>query len=114
MPERLLAAEVTREQVFLQLHQEIPYGVAVETESWEEFKNGSAKIGQVIHVRRPQHKGIVLGAGGQRIKAIGAAARAELARILGRKVHLMLHVKVAERWDEDRAFYRLWGLDYDV
>jgi GTP-binding protein Era len=114
MSERLLAAEITREQVFLQLHQELPYSVAVETEKWEEFKDGSAKVDQVIYVQRDGQRKIVIGEKGARIKAIGAAARTELATVLGRKVHLFLHVKVAEDWAEKRDFYRLWGLEYDA
>jgi GTP-binding protein Era len=114
MSERLLAAEVTREQVFLQLHQELPYNVSVETEKWEEFKDGSAKVEQVIYVQRDGQRKIVIGEKGTRIKAIGAAAREELAKVLGRKVHLFLHVKVAEDWAEKRDFYRLWGLEYDA
>ena len=114
MSERLLAAEVTREQVFLQLHQELPYSVAVETEKWEEFKDGSAKVEQVIYVQRDGQRKIVIGEKGARIKAIGAAARAELTNVLGRKIHLFLHVKVAEDWAEKRDFYRVWGLEYDA
>jgi GTP-binding protein Era len=114
MSERLLAAEVTREQVFLQLHQELPYSVAVETEKWEEFKDGSARVDQVIYVQREGQRKIVIGEKGARIKAIGAAARTELANVLGRKVHLFLHVKVAEDWAEKRDFYRVWGLEYDA
>ena len=114
LPARLLAAEITREQVFVQLRQEVPYGAAVETEAWEEFADGSVKVSQVIHVQRAAHKAIVLGEGGSRIKALGAAARGELAKLLGRKVHLMLHVRVDERWAENRDFYRLWGLEYEA
>jgi GTPase len=114
MSERLLAAEVTREQVFLQLHQELPYSVAVETEKWEDFADGSARIEQVIYVQRDGQRKIVIGEKGARIKAIGAGARKELADILGRKIHLFLHVKVAEDWSERRDFYRAWGLEYDV
>jgi GTP-binding protein Era len=114
MSERLLAAEITREQLFLQLHQELPYSVAVETEKWEEFKDGSTKVEQVIYVQRDSQRKIAIGEKGARIKAIGAAAREELAKVLGRKVHLFLHVKVAEDWAEKRDFYRLWGLEYDA
>ena len=114
MSERLLAAEVTREQVLLQLHQEVPYAIAVETEKWEEFNDGSARIEQTVYVQRESQRKIVLGKGGQQIKSIGAAARAELVRFLGRNVHLFLHVKLAENWAERRDFYRLWGLEYDV
>ena len=114
MPERLLAAEITREQAFIQLRQELPYSIAVETEKWQEFRDGSARIDQVVYVRRDNQRKIVLGEDGARIKAIGAAARAEMSRVFGRNVHLFLHVKVAEDWAERREFYRLWGLEYDV
>jgi GTP-binding protein Era len=114
MSERLLAAEMTREQILLQLHQEVPYSIAVETEKWEEFKDGSARIEQTIYVQRESQRKIVLGKGGAKIKSIGAASRAELVRFLGRNVHLFLHVKLAEDWAERRDFYRLWGLEYDV
>jgi GTP-binding protein Era len=114
MPERLLAAEVTREQLFLQLHQELPYALTVETESWEEFDDGSAKITQVVYVERENQKAIVLGKGGVRIKAVGAAARQELTAMLGRGVHLFLFVKVRERWRDDPERYRLWDLDFNA
>jgi GTP-binding protein Era len=114
MPERLLAAEITREQLFLKLHDELPYALTVETESWENFRNGSAKINQVIYIRRPSQKAIVLGKGGKQIKSVGAAARGELEKILGRRVHLMLHVKVREKWVDDPARYREWGLDFEA
>jgi len=112
--ERLLAAEITREKLFLQLHQELPYSVAVETEQWQDQHNGSARIEQVIYVQRDSHKAMVLGKGGQRVKAIGAASRAELSEILDRPVHLFLFVKVRERWAEDPERYRDIGLDFDV
>src|SRR5262245_5027329 len=112
LPVRLLAAEVTREQVFLQLHQELPYEAAVETDQWEERGNGSVRIEQTIHVQREGQRAIVLGKGGARIKQIGARARHELAQMLGRPVHLFLHVKVSERWADDPAHYRAIGLDY--
>jgi GTP-binding protein Era len=113
-PERLIAAEVTREQIFLQLRDELPYGSTVETEQWEDRNDGSARIEQVIFVQRPSQRAIVLGEGGQRIKAIGARARAELERMLERRVHLFLFVKVRENWIEDRERYTALGLDYDV
>jgi GTP-binding protein Era len=113
MPMRLLAAEVTREQVFLQLHQELPYAVMVETEGWEEFADGSVKITQTIHVQRTSQKAIVLGKGGRQIKRIGAHARTELERILERRVHLFLFVRVSEDWTEDRQRYRDMGLEFD-
>jgi len=112
MPARLLAAEVTREQIYLQLRQELPYAVTVETESWEDRPDGSAAINQVIYVERASQKGIVLGKGGSQIKAIGAAARAELEEILEQKVHVMLFVKVREKWGDDPDRYRDWGLDF--
>ena len=114
VPMRLLAAEVTREKLFLQLHQELPYALTVETEEWEEFADGSVKIGQVVFVRRDSQKAIVLGAGGRRIKAVRMAAQAELETMLERRVHLFLYVKVREAWPEDRERYRALGLDYDV
>jgi len=113
LPMRLLAAEVTREQVFVQLHQELPYEAAVETEKWEERGDGSVRIEQTIHVQRDGQRAIVLGKGGTRIKQIGARARHELTAMLERPVHLFLHVKVSERWAEDPAHYRAIGLDYD-
>jgi GTP-binding protein Era len=110
--DRMLAAEVTREQLYLQLHAELPYASAVETEQYKERDDGSVEIHQQILVARPTQRAIVLGKGGAQIKAIGAKARAELAELLGRKVHLYLHVKVKEGWDEDRSVYRDLGLDW--
>ncbi|WP_431859603.1 GTPase Era [Azospirillum sp.] len=113
MPMRLLAAEVTREKLFLQLHQELPYAATVETEEWEEFEDGSVKIRQVVYVQRESQKAIVLGKGGARIKQIGLAARTELEAFLERRVHLMLFVKVRENWTEDPERYSVWGLDFE-
>jgi len=113
MPERLLAAELVREQIFLQLHQELPYGATVETEQWEERPDGSVRIECVIHVARDSHKPIVLGAGGARVRSIGAAARAELQRVLDRPVHLFLQVRVTADWSEDRARYEAMRLDWE-
>jgi len=110
--ERALAAEVTREQLFLQLHAELPYASAVETEAYKERPDGSVEIHQQILVERPTQRAIVLGRGGARVREIGARARGELARITGRTVHLYLHVKVREGWDEDRDVYRDMGLDW--
>ena len=110
--ERLLAAEVTREQLYQQLHEELPYDSAVRPESYTQRKDGSIEIRQQIVVGRDSQKPIVLGKRGARIKAIGEAARAELSRILGVKVHLFLHVKVDPRWEEDRSLYREIGLDW--
>jgi GTP-binding protein Era len=112
--ERFLAAEATREQVFLQLHDELPYSATVETESWQERPDGSVRIEQVIYVRRPGQRAIVLGEGGKRIKAIGARARAELSAMLDRKVHLFLFVKVRDDWLEDPERYRAMGVDFNV
>ena len=114
MPERLLVAEVTREQLFLQLQQELPYALTVETELWQEKPDGSVRIDQMVYVRRQGHKGILLGKGGQRIKAVGQAARIELERMLDRRVHLFLRVKVRENWTEDPARYRAWNLDFNA
>ncbi|MGE4064854.1 MAG: GTPase Era [Rhodospirillaceae bacterium] len=114
MPSRMLAAEVTREKLFLNLKQELPYSCAVETERWEEKKDGSLRVEQVIFVTRESHRPIVLGNGGQRIKTIGASARKELEAMFDRRVHLFLHVKVNERWNEDRALYAAWGLDFNA
>jgi GTP-binding protein Era len=113
-PERFLAAEVTREQVFLQLHDELPYSATVETESWQERPDGSVRVEQVIYVRRPSQRAIVLGEGGKRIKTIGARARAELGAMLDRKVHLFLFVKVRDNWLEDPERYRAIGVDFNV
>lgn len=110
--ERMLAAEVTREQLYLQLHAELPYASAVETEQYKEREDGSVEIHQQILVARTTQRAIVLGKGGARIKEIGARARAELSMLMERKVHLYLHVKVKENWDEDRGVYRDMGLDW--
>jgi GTP-binding protein Era len=110
--ERALAAEVTREQLYLQLHAELPYASVVETEKFEERADGSAEIHQQILVERPTQRAIVLGKGGTRIREIGARARAELSTLLDRPVHLYLHVKVKPNWDEDRGVYRDIGLDW--
>ncbi|MBV8188651.1 MAG: GTPase Era [Alphaproteobacteria bacterium] len=114
LPLRLLAAEVTREQVFLQLHQELPYEAAVETDKWEERGDGSVRVEQTIHVQREGQRAIVLGKGGSRIKQIGARARHELSTMVDKPVHLFLHVKVSERWADDPAHYRSLGLAYDA
>ena len=110
--ERALASEVTREQLYLQLHAELPYASTIETERYDEREDGSVEIHQQILVERPTQRAIVLGKGGQRIKEIGARARAELTTITGRPVHLYLHVKVKPGWDEDRETYRDIGLDW--
>jgi GTP-binding protein Era len=113
LPQRLIAAEITREQVFLQLHQELPYATFVETDEWQEREDGSVRVAQTIHVQRDSQKAIVLGKAGRQIKEIGARARAELERVLGRRVHLFLFVRVTEDWTEDRARYRDMGLEFE-
>jgi GTPase len=110
--DRMVAAELTREQIVNQLHQELPYATAVETETWEDLPDGSTAIRQQILIERDSQKAIVIGKGGRRVKEIGAAARAEIAEHLGRPVHLFLHVKVNPRWDEDRGLYREIGLEW--
>ncbi len=110
--DRMIAAELTREQVVNQLHQELPYATAVETETWEDRPDGSTAIRQQIFVERDSQEAIVIGKGGRQLKAIGAAARAEIAEHLGRPVHLFLHVKVNPRWGEDRGLYRDIGLEW--
>ena len=110
--DRMMAAEVTREQLYLQLHAELPYASAVETERYSERDDGSVEIHQQILVERDTQRAIVLGKGGARIKEIGAKARAELKTLLGVPVHLYLHVKVNPKWEEDRGLYRDIGLDW--
>ena len=110
--DRMVAAELTREQLYLQLRAELPYASAVETEKWEDRPDGSAAIHQQILVERDSQKGIIVGKGGSRLKAIGQAAREAIAEHLGRKVHLFLHVKVAPKWGEDRGLYEEIGLDW--
>lgn len=111
-PERMLAAEITREQLYRQLHEELPYQSTVETEKFTTRPDGSAEIHQQILVARDNQRAIILGHKGERIKEIGSKARAELAELLGRPVHLFLHVKVKANWDEDRGVYRDMGLDW--
>ena len=110
--DRMIAAELTREQVVNQLYQELPYATAIETETWADRPDGSTEIRQQILVERDSQKAIVIGKGGSRLKQIGAAARAQIAEHLGRPVHLFLHVKVNPRWDEDRGLYREIGLEW--
>jgi GTP-binding protein Era len=112
IPSRLLAAEITREKLYLRLHDELPYASTVSTESWKEQKDGSVRIDQTIFVEREGQKAIVIGKGGRAIKAIGEAARAEMEQLFGRRVHLFLHTKVAERWGETPSHYREWGLEF--
>lgn len=111
-PLRQLAAEITREKLYLRLHQELPYQSTVETEVWNELKNGSVRIEQTIYVERESQRKIVLGKGGQAIKAIGAAARADIAVAIEQPVHLFLHVKVREGWGDDPERYREMGLEF--
>ncbi|MDN5928048.1 MAG: GTPase Era [Hyphomicrobiales bacterium] len=112
LPMRQLAAEITREKLYLRLHQELPYSSHVETENWEEKKDGSVRIEQVIYVERDSQKKILLGHKGETIKAIGQAARKEIAEILEQKVHLFLFVKVREKWGDDPERYREMGLEF--
>ncbi len=114
LPQRLLAAEVTREKLFLRLHQELPYALTVETESWEERADGGVRIEQTVYVRRDSQKAMVLGKGGRAIKAVREAAQDELAESLERPVHLFLFVKVRKNWIDDPARYRPWGLDFEA
>jgi GTP-binding protein Era len=111
LPDRLLAAEIVREQIFLQTRDEVPYGATVETESFKEQKDGSVRIDAVIYVARANHKAILIGAGGARIKGIGARARKELSALLEREVHLFLRVKERPGWDEEAARIRATGLN---
>ncbi len=110
--DRMVAAELTREQLYLQLHSELPYASAVATEKWEDRKDGSTVIHQQILVERDSQKAIVVGKGGSRLKQIGATAREAISEHLGRKVHLFLHVKVSPKWGEDRGLYEDIGLDW--
>jgi GTP-binding protein Era len=112
LPMRQLAAEITREKLFLRLHQELPYAIHVETEKWEERKDGSVRIDQVVYVERDSQKKIVLGHKGSAIRAVGQAAREELAGILEQKVHLFLFVKVREGWGNDPERFREMGLEF--
>ncbi|TRD22275.1 GTPase Era [Palleronia caenipelagi] len=112
LPMRMIAAEITREKLTLRLHQELPYQLTVETENWEERKDGSARIDQMIYVIRDGHKGIVLGKRGETIKAVSQAAREELVEFLGRKVHLFLQVKVRPGWLDEAERYSEMGLDF--
>ena len=111
LPDRLLAAEIVREQIFLQTHEEVPYGATVETESFAERPDGSVRIDATVYVARAGHKAILIGAGGSRIREIGAKARSHLAQLLERKIHLFLNVKERAGWDEEGARLRALGLD---
>ena len=112
IPARLLASEVTREKIYLRLHDELPYATTVETEKWEDRADGSVKIDQTIYVQRDGQKAIVLGKGGATIKKIGELARTELEEMFGRRVHLFLFVKVREDWDQQREHYKEMGLEF--
>ncbi|EHI48939.1 GTP-binding protein Era [SAR116 cluster alpha proteobacterium HIMB100] len=114
LPVRLLAAEIMREKLFLNLHQELPYQMTVETESWVEREDGSAEVRLSVFVAREGHRGIVLGKGGQTIKRIGQAARRELEQALERRVHLISHVKYRKDWMDDKDRYATWDLDFDA
>ncbi|MCG8509642.1 MAG: GTPase Era [Rhodospirillales bacterium] len=114
MPQRLLAAEITREKLYLQLHQELPYAATVETEKWTQKEDGSVRIDQVVFVQRDSQRAIILGKGGKRIRALGEASRKELQDIFGCRVHLFLFVKVREKWGDDPERYRDWGLDFNA
>jgi GTP-binding protein Era len=111
LPDRLLAAELVREQIFLQTHEEVPYGATVETETWRELRDGSVRVEATIYVARPGHKAILIGERGGRVREIGARARAELERLLERRVHLFLNVKQRTGWDEEGARLRAIGLE---
>jgi len=110
VPMRMIAAEITREKLTLRLHEELPYQLTVETEQWQDKKDGSTRIDQIIYVARDGHKGIVLGNKGETVKAIGQAARADISEFLGRKVHLFLQVKVRENWQDEPERYSEMGL----
>jgi len=112
LPMRMIAAEMTREKLTLRLHEELPYQLTVETESWQERKDGSARIDQIVYVARDGHKGILLGKGGETIKSVSKASREELEAFLGRKVHLFLQVKVRPNWLEEAERYSEMGLDF--
>jgi GTP-binding protein Era len=114
MPLRLLAAETLREKLFLNLHQELPYQLTVETDEWTEREDGSAEVHLSVYVAREGHRGIILGKGGQTMRRIGTAARKELEMALDRRVHLFSHVKYRKDWMNDSARYSLWDLDYNA
>ena len=114
IPSRLMAAEITREKLFLRLHDELPYASTVETEKWTRQKNGDIRIDQIIYVKRDSQKPIVLGKGGKTIKDIGASARRDMQDWLGQKVHLFIFVKVRDNWQNDKARYVESGLEFDV
>lgn len=114
IPMRMLMAEITREQVYKWLHKELPYSIHVETEAWEDFDNGDVKISQVIYVEKETQRAIVLGKGGKQIKLLGEKAREEMTKLMERRVHLMLRVKVKQDWSNDPSIYDTWGLTYNT
>ena len=114
MPLRLLAAETLREKLFLNLHQELPYQLTVETENWDEREDGSAEVHLSIYVAREGHRGIILGKGGQTMRRIGTAARKDLETLIDRRIHLFAHVKYRKDWMNDSARYSIWDLDYNA
>jgi GTP-binding protein Era len=114
LPARFLASEITREQLFLQLEQELPYNLTVEYETWEEKPDGSVKVTQVIIVTRDSHKNMIIGKNGSRIKAVGSAARVNIEKLLGHKVHLFLFVKVRKNWEDNPESYHTMGLKYSA
>ncbi len=114
MPARLMAAEITREKLFIGLHEELPYSLTVETESWEDQGAKGVRIEQVIYVQRDSQKKIVLGAGGSKIRGVGTEARKDISEMIGKPAHLFLFVKVRENWQDDRERYEGWGLDFNA
>ena len=114
LPMRLMAAEIMREKLFLNLHQELPYQLTVETDHWRDREDGSVEIRLTIYVQREGHRGIVLGKGGQTLKRIGMMARRELEDVFDTKVHLLSHVKYRKDWMDDKARYQDWDLDFDA
>ena len=114
MPEYLLTAEITREQLYRQLRRELPYAATVETESWENFNDGAVRIGQIIYIERSSQKGIVIGKRGDGIKSIREAAQKEMEELLGVSVHLFLFLKVKEDWGDDRERFDTWALDFNA
>lgn len=114
VPIRVLAAEITREKVYLRVHEELPYSAAVETTSFDEKADGSARIEQIIYVERESQRPIILGKGGQTLKWIGQKSREELIELLDRPIHLFITVKVDPKWQDSRALYAQFGLEYDV
>ena len=112
VPNRLLAAEITREKIFLNVHEELPYNLTVETENWQDFRNGDIKITQVVFVQKQGHRSILLGKQGDKIKHISTQARTELSKLFKTKVHLFIHIKVKQNWQNDSERYRGMGLDF--